>query len=670
MKSHPTHKAAIARHGFAILAIAILLNFLVVRISLAQEEPVDRPLLSAATPPSPATPDDLSKLKKMSFEDLTNVEVTSVSRKEEKWLEAASAIQVITSEDIRRSGATSIPEALRLASNLHVAQVNSSQWAISARGFNNVLANKLLVMIDGRVVYTPLYAGVFWDVQDVLLEDIERIEVVSGPGGTLWGANAVNGVINIITKDTRDTAGFLLEGGVGTELPGFGSLRYGGELTPDLHYRIQARGIRHNDTVQLNGLPAQDSWALSQGGFRLDWNPRGKDRLTFKGDIYDGNPNPEANATGVIVSGGNVLANWTRKISDSADFQLHFYYDRTWRDFGAGLKEKLTTYSFDWQNHFRVGQRQDLVWGLNYRLMDHDTQNLTLLKFLPANKTHAVSGAFIQDEITLVDRRLRVTLGSKFTHNAYTGFEVQPSARLKWTIKQSQTVWGAISRAVRTPSRIDGEFFLFANPTFPVISGNSDFRSEELVAYELGWRSQPTANLSLSLASFYNRYDNIRSAQPGPPPFGLPITFHNAVRGEAYGLEVSGIYQVNHWWRLRGGYTLFRKHLEVKPNEVDLNRATAESNDPKNQFQVQSTMDLPGRLELSASLRYVGALPRPAVPGYVGLDSRLGWRATSNLELSLVGQNLIGDEHLEFIPASPARRQVERGVYGKVTWRF
>jgi iron complex outermembrane receptor protein len=391
-------------------------------------------------------------------EELMDVEVTSVSRRPEKLTEAASAIQVITGEDIRRSGANSIPEALRLAPNLQVAQVNSSQWAVSSRGFNNVLSNKLLVMIDGRTVYTPLYAGVFWDVQDALLEDIDRIEVVSGPGGTLWGANAVNGVINIITKSAKDTQGFFMEAGAGTESNGFGSMRYGGQLSPGLYYRVYGKGFNRDELVVADGSDAGDGWDMGQGGFRLDWEPNQDDVLTLQSDFYDSKPNPEAASDPVVAMGGNILGRWTHKISDDSDFQVQFYYDRTRRDFNDEFTENLDTYDFDAQHRFQIGDRQEIIWGLGYRRMDDSVANLELLGFDPGNKTLSLYSAFIQDEITLIEDRLRLTLGSKFEHNEYTGFEVQPSGRLAWTPSTEHTVWAAVSRAVRTPSRIDRDF--------------------------------------------------------------------------------------------------------------------------------------------------------------------------------------------------------------------
>jgi iron complex outermembrane recepter protein len=615
------------------------------------------------------TPDTLpppGALKRLSLEQLMDVEVTSVSRRPEKLSTTASAIQIITSEDIRRSGATSIPEALRLASNLQVAQANASQWAVSARGFNNVLANKLLVLIDGRTVYTPLYAGVFWDVQNVPLESVDRIEVISGPGGALWGANAVNGVINIITKSARDTQGLSVEGGAGTELQGFGTVRYGGGGSSGPAFRVYGEGFARGSTVDFDGTDAKDSWGLGQGGFRLDGGSQ-TSALMLEGDYYDGRPDPDG-GTDVVVRGGNAVGRWTRELSEGSDLQLQLYYDRTWRDFGNGFTEGLSTWDLDAQHRFQIGRRQEIIWGLGARLMDHRTENLPALAFLPAHRTLQLYSGFVQDEITLADGRLRLALGSKLEHNSYTGFEIQPSGRLAWTPAARHTVWMAVSRAVRTPARIDRDFALFLAPSVPLLLGQN-LETEKVLATELGWRLQPNERVSLALSTFYNHYDDLRTAEPGPPPFGIPITLGNGLKGHTYGVELAGLWQVIDRWRLRGGYTFLKKDLSLKPGSADLNGGTAESDDPEHQFLIQSSANLPAGLELDAVFRFVDALPKPAVPSYAGLDLRLGWWATQHLELAVVGQNLLHDEHVEFIPSSPSPRRLQRGVYGKVTWR-
>ncbi len=598
-----------------------------------------------------------------------NLEVTSVSRRPERFADTASAIQVITRDDIRRSGAATLVEALRLASNLQVAQANASQWAISARGFDNVLANKLLVMIDGRSIYTPLYAGVFWDAHDVLLEDVERIEVVSGPGGTLWGANAVNGVINIITRSAAETTGAFAAAAAGTELRRSAALRYGDELTPNLAYRVYGKEVARDSTLLPDGRDAEDDWSIGRGGFRLDWDAKRRDVVTLQGDYYDGRPDPEGNRPNK-ARGGNLLSRWQRELSEGAGFELQVYYDRSLRDFNNGLTEALTTFDVDWQHRLRLGKRQQVVWGLAARRMDHEVHNLPQFGFFPARQTLHIYSAFLQDEITLVPERWRFTLGSKLEHNGYTGLEIQPSLRLSFTPSRQQALWAAVSRAVRTPSRLDTDLRLFAAPTLPLLIGDPDFESEKLLAWEAGWRLLPDPRVSLSVATFYNQYDDLRSAEPGPPPLGLPITLGNGVRGNTYGAEVAAAYQWTARWRLRGGYTWLEKRLDTKPGSRDLNQASAESDDPRHQFLLQTSADLPGRFQLDAVARYVDRLPRNKVPSYFGLDARLAWKATDSLDLEVVGQNLLQDRHNEFVPSSPAAREIQRGVFAKVAWRF
>jgi iron complex outermembrane receptor protein len=631
-------------------------------------------MLFFASKLSAQEPEELAstlELKKLSMEELMNIEVTSVSKRPEKLKEAASAIQVITAEDIRISGATNVPEALRLATNLQVAQVNSSQWAISARGFNNVLANKLLVMIDGRVVYTPMYAGVFWDVQNLVLADVDRIEVISGPGGTLWGANAVNGVINIITKSSKDTQGLLVEAIAGTELLSMGNIRYGGKLGNNLTYKLYGTAFKRGNTLLSDSLNPHDSWTMGQAGFRLDWDPTKKDLVSLQSNFYDGRPDPDGGiAKPVIAMGGNMVGRWNHSISEKSDYQVQAYYDQTWRDFRNNFAENLRTYDLDWQHRFQIGGRNEIVWGSGVRFMDHKVDTLELFGFNPPRKTLHIYSAFIQDKITLIKERLSFTLGSKFEHNSYTGFQYQPSGRLAWTPGRRQTIWAAVSRAVRTPSRIDRDFAILLAPGVPYIQSDSSFKSEQLLAYELGWRVQPIKELSLSLSTFYNLYDDLRTAEPPPAPATIPITFGNGLKGETYGAEFSFTYMVARWWYLRGGYTLLKKHLWLKPGSMDLNKGTAESNDPENQFLIQSNLKLPFRIELGTVLRYIDRLPYPRVKGYTGLDVRLGWKMNKAIELNVVGQNLIGAYHDEFIPSSPSPRSIQRGVYGKLICRF
>lgn len=608
-----------------------------------------------------------STLKKLSVEELMNIEVTSVSKRPEKLSETASAIQVITQEDIRRSGATSIPEALRLASNLEVAQIDSRQWAISARGFNSMLSNKLLVLIDGRTVYTPLFAGVFWDVQDTLLEDINQIEVISGPGATLWGANAVNGVINVTTKAAKDTQGALLLGGGGTELRGFGGARYGGALTPNLYYRVYGKYFDRDSTMLPNGQDAEDDWLMGQGGFRVDWDASDDALFTLQGDLYEGRI-AQPNRDDIVVSGGNVIGRWSHTFSVDSDLQLQGYYDRTHRRIPGSITENLDTYDIDFQHRFPLGERHNTVWGLGYRLIEDHVSNPTTLAFLPSRVSRQWFSAFVQDEIALMKNRLHLTLGTKLEHNDYTGFEFQPSVRIAWKLSQRQTAWAAISRAVRTPSRIDHDIFAPRNPPF-FLAGGSDFDSEELLAYELGYRLQPHRQFSFSVATFYHAYDDLRSVEQVSPPAPVPLVIANGLKGESYGAELTADYRVTDWWRLRAGYTELQIDIRPKPGSTDASRGRNESHDPNHQLSLRSSLDLPGQVELDVAFRYVTHIANQRVPTYEELEVRLAWEPIPGLAVSLVGQNLLHDRHVEF--GDPAtRREIERGMYGKVLWRF
>ncbi|HKB56021.1 MAG TPA: TonB-dependent receptor [Lacunisphaera sp.] len=608
----------------------------------------------------------MTALKKLSLEELMGLEVTSVSKRPEKLSETASAIQVITNEDIRRSGATSLAEALRLATNLQVAQLDSRQWAISARGFNNSSANKLLVLMDGRTLYSPLHAAVFWDVQDTLLEDVDRIEVISGPGATQWGANAVNGVINITTKSAKDTQGLLVEGGGGSAPTGFGGVRYGGTLAPGVHYRIYGKYFDRARTQFSNGRSGANDWRMSQGGFRVDWDAAADNHLTLQGDVYDGHLG-QPGAADVDVSGGNLLGRWSRTLSDKSNLSLQWYYDRTHRRIPGTFAEDLGTYDIDFQHRFPLGDRHDLIWGAGYRLIDDQQHNdYPVLAFLPAHVRRESFNVFVQDEITLVKDRLHLTLGTKLEHNFYTGFESQPSARLSWLASKEQTVWAAVSRAVRTPSRIDGEFYAPRDPPFTLLQGNPNFVSEELLAYEFGWRVQPSPRLSLALAAFYHDYDKLRSTERVNPAAPFPLFLGNGQAGSATGAELTADYRVTDRWRLRAGYTQLHLDLRNKPGST---APAPTDTDPEHQFSVCSSLDLPGHCEFDAAYRFVARLTAARVPAYDEVDARLGWTPTPSLEISVVGQNLLHAQHAEFNTAT-ARQELARGVYGKITWRY
>jgi iron complex outermembrane recepter protein len=646
-------------------------------------------------------------LKQLSVEELMNVEVTSVAKEPQKLLQAGASIQVITSEDIRRSGATTLPEALRLADNLEVAQINAHDWAISARGFNADLANKLLVLIDGRVVYTPLYGGVLWDVQDYLLADIDRIEVISGPGGTLWGANAVNGVINIVTKSAGDTQGAYAFAAGGNELREQEGARYGATLAPDVYLRVYGKYTDYGDELTSTGANAEDAWHMTRGGFRMDAQPSAENAYTLQGDVYNGTEGDGSNLE-AGRSGGNVLGRWTHTASDGSSMSLQLYYDHTYLSDpvaaspavppyysgfpASALTDNLDAYDVEFQYHFRWGTRQTLTWGLGYRLTDEADYDLSLVRFSPPVLEQALYSGFLQDEVLLA-QDVYLTVGSKLEHNDYTGYEVEPSARLQWNVDPAQLLWAAVSRAVRTPSRYDHDLVTptgleNAPPPFQFpsnyLQGNPDFVSEVLIAYEAGYRATLGPNLALSLSTFYNDYNDLRSITPTPTtvfyPYPYPDIFANNLEGDTYGAELTTSYQMLEWWRLHLGYDLLRENIHVKPGATDATGATNETADPQQQVFLRSSMDLRRSVTLDAALRWVdilhinnGPTGGPVVgivPSYFGLDTRLAWHVSKRLELSLAGQNLLHEYHVEYGFPSPTREQIARSVFGKITWDY
>ncbi len=649
---------------------------------------------------------DQTDLTEMSLDELMNIEITSVSKKPEKLSKSSAAVFVITQEDIRRSGATSIPEVLRMVPGVQVARIDANKWAISTRGFSGRFANKLLVLIDGRSVYTPLFSGVFWDSQDTLLEDIERIEVIRGPGASLWGANAVNGVINIITKHTKDTQGGLISTGAGTEEQGFGNLRYGWKLGRNAYSRIYVKYFNRDDAVLESGSDASDGWKFLRGGFRIDWDVANHDSLTLQGDIYDGEvgqtltiatPTPHFTRTfddDGKISGGNVLARWKRAFTEASNMALQLYYDRTERK-DAGFEDNRDIFDVDFQHQFAVGERQEIVWGLGYRFTQDDVASTFTISLDPDSRDDHLFSAFVQDDITLIKDLLRLTVGSKFEENDYTGFEIQPNARLLWTPHEQHSVWASVSRAVRTPSRADADVRLNQSVLPPgtlipgstvneyiSLFGDRNIESEELLSYELGYRIIPAKNLSADIAAFYNDYDELRTIEPGlpfietspaPPHLVIPFTGSNKMDGGVYGVELAANWRPVDWWRFSAAYTYLQIHLHLDEDSGDTVSEAAEGESPHNQFSLRSSFDLKKDIELDLWLRYVDNLPSLNEDSYVTMDARLSWEPIKDLELSIVGQNLLDNHHPEFtqeifINSTPT--EVERSVYGKIAWRF
>jgi iron complex outermembrane receptor protein len=624
-------------------------------------------LVSSAAGQTDAALPPPSDLKKLSVEELMDIDVSSVSMHPEKLFDSASAVQVITADDIGQSDATSLPEALRLASNLEVAQVDSRQWAISARGFDNLFADKMLVLIDGRSVYTPLFAGVYWDVQNTMLEDLDRIEVISGPGATQWGSNAVNGVINVTTKTAQDTQGGLLITGLGSELQALAEVRYGGQIAPGLYYRVYAMDFDRGDSTLPDGTSAYDAWRMAQGGFRMDWNAADDNVVTLQGDLYNGSVTRNG-PDDIQMNGGNLLGRWTRTVAEDSQLKVQVYYDETYRSIPNSFIQTLNTYDFDLQDRLPLGSTHDFTWGLGYRLEDDSIVNTPSEAFLPPKASQQTLSAFAQDEIVLIQDRLHLTLGSKFEHYNYTGPEFEPSGRVAWTPSKDQTVWAAVSRAVRVPSRIDLDLYEPATPPYRV-AGGPEVVSEKLIAYELGYRKQLNPNVSLSLATYYNDYNDLRSLEPLDPPAAFPVEIASGLRGKSTGAELSADWRILPAWRLHAGWTEMRVGSEPEPGTIDRSSNRSIALDPNHQGQLRSLVDLGQGWQFDSTLRYVAPIANQEVPGYTEMDLRLAWRPTAMWEFSIDGQNLLHAHHVEFNPPGTSR-EIGRSVFGKAAWHF
>lgn len=644
--------------------------------------------------------DQFVDLIHLSLEDLGKIKVTTVSRKSESLSTAAAAVYVITQDDIRRSGVTSLPEALRMAPGLDVARANSRQWAISSRGFNDTFANKLLVLMDGRTLYTPLFSGVFWDEADTLLEDVDRIEVIRGPGATQWGANAVNGVINIITKSAKETQGTLIAGGGGIGERGFASVRYGTQLATNAYLRVYAKYADHDEFTLVDGGGVGDNWWTAQGGFRLDWDASEINRVTLQGDYYHDDlggkimlkslspPSLVPTTVRFTAEGGNLLARWTHEFSSESEMSVQTYYDRTDRGLGIG-QELRDTFDVDAQHRFHTGERNEIVWGAGYRFSVDQLSETPDLQVRNPNRGIQLFSAFVQDDVALVPDRLHLTLGTKLEHNDFTGFEFQPSGRLAWTPHEHHTVWASISRAVRTPTRSERDFRVFVDPgsllpplplpTLVSVEGNPDLVSENLLAYEIGYRVQVHPRLSLDWTAFYNEYDHLRAITVfpfqlnlSPTPYLLaPTTLNNVLLGETYGTEVSALWQPIDSWRIRVNYTFLQMQMHNQDPTPSITEFEEKSS-PDHQASLWSDLDLGHHVEWGIGLRFVDTLSMQRVPGYTELDTRLAWRPSRNCEFALVGRNLLEPHHREFAPnlLSYRRVEVDRAVYATMTFRF
>jgi iron complex outermembrane receptor protein len=609
-----------------------------------------------------------ASLVDFSLEQLADIVVTSVSRQETRLAEAPASIYIISGAEIRRAGATSLPEALRLAPNLQVARADARGYAITARGFSSTIENKLLVLIDGRSVYSPLFSGVFWDVQDVVMEDIERIEVISGPGATIWGANAVNGVINIITRAAGDTQGGLLVAGAGSEAHS-GALRYGGALGNGGQYRVYGQYNDVADTSNQAGISAHNGLRRRQTGFRADWNGATHD-VTVSGDAYQGTLGV-ASGTPVRVSGANLLGRVNSRLADGSELRLQAYLDHTERNQDNSGAQILDTLDLEAQRGMLIGDAHSVIWGGGYRHSRDRLEGGPFLSFNPAVRNEHWGNVFAQDEITLREA-LRLTLGMKLEHNGYTGVELLPNAHLAWSVDADSLLWTGVSRTVRSPSRIDRDLFLVDRnaargaPRY-AIEGGPLFDCETARVLELGYRGQQSATLTYAATLFYSDYDRLRTLEPVA---GQGAQFRNMGEGTAHGLEMWGRWQARETWRLSGGLVLQRIRTSLLPGSLDASGATGlATNDPSHYWSLRSSHDLADDLQADLALRHVGSLPTPAVPSYSELDARIAWQPHRNAELSLTGQNLLHRAHAEF-GAAGTRQLIERAVLVKLALRF
>ncbi len=634
----------------------------------------------------------------LSPEELFDATVITVSKTPESVRDAPAAIYVLSSEDIVRSGATSIPEALRLVPGVQVARVNSAGWAISVRGFNSALANKLLVLIDGRVVYDPLYSGVYWDVQDTPLDDIERIEVIRGPGASLWGANAVNGVINIITKKASETAGWLINLTAGNEDRAQITARYGGTVGENLHWRVYGKYLDHATDETPFGTNAEDDWAAWRGGFRADWDPNTQgDTFTVQGDIYRSDsgqmrsvpeltpPYAIAQHENISVYGGNLLGRWTRELGDDSRFTIQSYVDLTTRD-QLTLGTRRNTVDFDAQYDFPMWKQNKLTVGAEYRDSIDHLSFTPIITGVGTSYDEQLFSGFAQDKITLVPDQWFLTLGSKFEHNDFTGLEIQPNARLQWDDGDLQTVWTSVARAARTPTDLERNLTISTGvippgiiplPVSVILQPSPAFSSEQLIAYEAGYRRQWTPSVQMDISTFYNDYDKLSTLSlmapqvvGNPLHIVLPIATTNLTTAKTYGFEAVLNWRAADNIKFSAVYSLLDMQLDGPPSNAAIASEGAKGQSPRNQFNVRSQWDVSSDVALDTTIYYVDALPGYNVHAYWRLDARLGWRLTSKLEFDVVGQNLLSDSHREFGAITDANAVViGRGIYGKLLWR-
>lgn len=641
----------------------------------------------------------IDEIKKMSLEELMDLPIVTSSKKNKKQFNESASVYIITQEDISRSGVTSLPDALRLAPGVHVARISANQWAISIHGFNERFSNKLLVLIDGRSVYSPLFSGVYWDAQDVLLENVQRIEIVRGSAAALWGSNAVNGVINIITYSAKDTQGIEATAGYGTEEKGFGSLRFGGALGENTHYRIHGKHYNRDDGGTFDQQPANDHSSMTSGGIRVDTNFTDNQSLSITGNAYDGKMGQAGDVPdlfspaftrfihdNVRLSGENILARWANQ-EDHKSWALQVYFDHTSREDSVLGNQEVNITDLDFQRHFGWSN-QEIAWGFQYRYVNNKLNPGTIVRLNPKERdTHLYSG-FISDEISLFSDQFKLNFASRFEHNDLTGFEIQPTARMTWLINESNTFWGAISRSVRVPSISEQDSIFEPKirdngiPAVINIAGNKGFVSEKIISYELGYRAQFSRKIQLDIAAFYSAHDDLRTFEQNniyflQNPFRVivPMDFGNKMKGESYGVDLSANWYVNSWWRINAGYSYAITDLHLKNASRDTISLVLPVfvNSPEQMMSLRSSWDVQKDWRVDLWMRYVDRLKSTYVAAYTNMDARIAWKASRNIELSVIGQNLLDKQQLQFFRDTATglnNSEVQRSVYFKMKLDF
>lgn len=656
---------------------------------------------------------DTAELVELSLTELLNMEITTLSRKAEDLADAPAAVFVISQMDIQRSGARTIPDLLRMVPGLQVAQIDGNKWAVTSRGANGRFANKLLVLMDGRTVYNPLLSGVYWDIQDTDLASIERIEVIRGPGATMWGANAVNGVVNVITKNALDTTGGDVHLLTSNRDSREGMLRFGGDLGNGA-IRFYAKGVDRDGNSDLAGLPTGDSFRMARLGTRADWSASGSQTFSFSAEAYDGESGetrffrsitPPYESIGDYdndVKGGFVLLTWNRTLDAGSNIQLRSYVSREDR-MGYAFTEKRDTIDVDLQHSFEVGDIYDLMWGVAYRESADDTTDSFEVQLDPASFTQRSFSGFIQGDISLFDDRMRLIAGSKFEHTnlSQRDLEIEPSVRFSFELSETNTLWASVSRAIRVPTRGETSGTVVnavlppGQPELPLpipivaaLSGNRDFVSEEILAYEFGFRHRMD-DLFVDVALFLNDYDRLRSASQGIPtcePGGqlLPLdpacvlgsthvqtlfNLENGTSAETAGVELWVSKHLSDWWHLQAAYTFIDTLGDGSTNTLQLQ---FEEDSPRHQLSVRSSMDLPRDVYLDLWLRHVDELELQQIDDYTALDVRLAWTASPSFELAAVGRNLIAGTHQEFVSelGDLAPVAIEAEGYVELRWSF